>query len=196
MPPSVQWSCVAGLGPNISPCGASCALSSSSTMPGSTTQVCAPGVDRDEPWQYLDQSMTTAALHACPARLVPPPRDTTGAPCSRHTATACDAGLDGAGDDHADRHLPVVRRVGAVSAAAARVEPHLPVDPPPQVALQRARIRRRRTAVAHNWVRQRDAGHHRPPAEDRRGARPDPATRCWSSTTSWNKSDRPVTRRG
>ena len=71
--------------------------------------------------------------------------------------------LDGAGDDHADRHLPVVRRVRAVSPPAARVEPYLPIDPPPQVTLQRARIRRRRTAVAHNWVRQRDAGHQRPP---------------------------------
>ena len=35
--------------------------------------------------------MTTATLHDCPARLVPPPRDTTGAPCSRHTAMAATA---------------------------------------------------------------------------------------------------------
>jgi hypothetical protein len=80
---------VAGRGPNINPCGASAELSSSSTMPGSTTQVCAPGSTETTPWQYFDQSMTTAALHACPARLVPPPRDTTGAPNSRHRATAC-----------------------------------------------------------------------------------------------------------
>jgi len=31
--------------------------------------------------------MTTAALHACPAWLVPPPGDTTGTPCSAQTAT-------------------------------------------------------------------------------------------------------------
>jgi hypothetical protein len=60
-------------------------------MPGSTTQVLASGSTRTRPWQYLDQSMTTATLHDCPARLVPPPRDTTGAPCSRHTAMAATA---------------------------------------------------------------------------------------------------------
>jgi hypothetical protein len=32
--------------------------------------------------------MTTAALQDCPARLVPPPRGTTGTSCRRHTATA------------------------------------------------------------------------------------------------------------
>ena len=58
-------------------------------MPGSTTQVLAPESTEVTLRQYLDQSMTTATLHACPARLVPPPRDTTGAPNSRHTATAC-----------------------------------------------------------------------------------------------------------
>ncbi len=35
--------------------------------------------------------MTTATLQVCPARLVPPPRETTGAPCSRHTAMAAAA---------------------------------------------------------------------------------------------------------
>jgi hypothetical protein len=63
-------------------------LSSSRTIPASTTQVRAPGSTETTSWQYFDQSMTTAALHACPARLVPPPRDTTGASCSRQTATA------------------------------------------------------------------------------------------------------------
>ena len=60
-------------------------------MPGSTTQVRASGSTETRPWQYLDQSMTTAALHACPARLVPPPRETTGVPCSAQTATAAAA---------------------------------------------------------------------------------------------------------
>ena len=81
MLPSVQWSWVAGRGPNISPCSASWAFSSSSTMPGSTTQVRASGSTDTTPWQYFDQSIMTAALQACPARLVPPPRETTGAPC-------------------------------------------------------------------------------------------------------------------
>jgi hypothetical protein len=39
-------------------------------------------------WQYFDQSMTTAVFVHCPAKLVPPPRDSKGALCSRHTATA------------------------------------------------------------------------------------------------------------
>jgi hypothetical protein len=60
-------------------------------MPGSTTQVLPSGSTLTRPWQYLDQSMTTATLHVCPARLVPPPLDTTGAPNSRHTAIAATA---------------------------------------------------------------------------------------------------------
>jgi hypothetical protein len=36
---------------------------------------------------YLLMSITTPALHVAPARSVPPPRDTIGAPNSRHTAT-------------------------------------------------------------------------------------------------------------
>jgi hypothetical protein len=37
------------------------------------------------------QSSTTAVLVHWPARLVPPPRDSTGTACSRHTATASTA---------------------------------------------------------------------------------------------------------
>jgi hypothetical protein len=36
---------------------------------------------------YFEKSMTTATLQHCPARLVPPPRDNTGAPKPRHAAT-------------------------------------------------------------------------------------------------------------
>ena len=57
-------------------------------MPGSTMHVFASGSTELTRRQYLDQSITTATLQVCPARLVPPPRDTTGAPCSRQTATA------------------------------------------------------------------------------------------------------------
>src|SRR5205085_10732453 len=35
----------------------------------------------------FEKSIRTATLHPCPARLVPPPRVMTGAPCSRQTAT-------------------------------------------------------------------------------------------------------------
>src|SRR5438067_2382414 len=37
--------------------------------------------------RYLEWSITTATLQHCPARLVPPPRERTGAPCARQTST-------------------------------------------------------------------------------------------------------------
>src|SRR5215472_4231627 len=88
IPPSVQFMCVDGFGPKLRPVVDSWSLSTSSTMPGSTTQVRAALSTDNSRWQYLDQSSTTAVLVHCPARLVPPPRDRTGAPCARHTATA------------------------------------------------------------------------------------------------------------
>ena len=57
-------------------------------MPGSTTQVRASSSTDTIRVQYFDQSITTAALQHCPARLVPPPRESTGTSCSRHTARA------------------------------------------------------------------------------------------------------------
>ena len=71
IPPRVQWSWVAGFGPNIRRCDASWALSSSRTMPGSTTQVLAWASTETSRLQYFDQSMITATLQVCPARLVP-----------------------------------------------------------------------------------------------------------------------------
>src|SRR6266487_5075155 len=88
IPPRVQFMWVEGRGPKLRPGPDSCSLSTSRTMPGSTTQVRAPTSTETRRLQYLDQSSTTAVLVHCPARLVPPPRDRTGAPCSRHTATA------------------------------------------------------------------------------------------------------------
>ena len=88
MPPMVQLTWVDGFGPTISPCGASASLTLSSAAPGSTIAVFACLSNETRWWQYFVQSMTTAVLTHCPARLVPPPRDRTGAPASRHTATA------------------------------------------------------------------------------------------------------------
>ena len=88
MPPSVQFMWVAGSGPKRRPVGASRSFSTSSTMPGSTTHVREPGSTESRRLQYFDQSSTTAVFVHCPARLVPPPRDSTGTSCSRHTATA------------------------------------------------------------------------------------------------------------
>src|SRR5438552_4300538 len=88
IPPSVQFMCVEGFGPKLRPAPDSCSLSTSRTMPGSTRQVRAALSTESRRLQYLDQSSTTAVFVHCPARLVPPPRERTGAPCSRHTATA------------------------------------------------------------------------------------------------------------
>ena len=54
-------------------------------MPGSTTQVRGASSTDTSRLQYLLQSMTTAWFVAWPARLVPPPRETTGALCWRQT---------------------------------------------------------------------------------------------------------------
>ena len=60
MPPIVQLRWVDGLGPNIRPYAASWRLSSSSAMPGSTTQVRASASTETRWWQYFVQSRTTA----------------------------------------------------------------------------------------------------------------------------------------
>jgi hypothetical protein len=60
----------------------------SSTSSRTIRQVRAPGPTRSSRWQYLDQSSTTAVLVHPPARLVPPPRDSSSAPCTRQVATA------------------------------------------------------------------------------------------------------------
>src|SRR6266516_2172617 len=91
IPPIVQLTCVDGFGPTISPCRAAASLTRSSTAPGSSTAVFASGSSDSILLQYLVQSMTTASLQHCPARLVPPPRDSTGAPNSRHTPIASTA---------------------------------------------------------------------------------------------------------
>jgi hypothetical protein len=88
MPPRAQWLCVEGLGPNWRPWPARRWLSTSRTIPGSTTQVRASGSTDTSLVQYLLQSITTAVFVDWPARLVPPPRDRTGAPKRAHTRTA------------------------------------------------------------------------------------------------------------
>jgi hypothetical protein len=57
-------------------------------MPGSTTQVCRSASTETSASQYFVQSITTAVLVHWPPRLVPPPRDSSGAPNRAHTATA------------------------------------------------------------------------------------------------------------
>lgn len=71
--------------------------------------------------------MTTASLVHCPARLVPPPRDSTGAPKRTYSYRPRPV-VHGARHDDAERHLTVVGTVGGVCAPAARVEADLAVD--------------------------------------------------------------------
>ena len=54
-------------------------------------QVRASGSTEIRRWQYFDQSITTAVLVHSPARLVPPPRETSGARWRRQAATAATA---------------------------------------------------------------------------------------------------------
>src|SRR5690625_2839661 len=88
IPPMVQLRWVEGCGPYRSPVEASCWFRSSSTIPGSTTQVWFSSSTLSRRWQYFVQSSTTAVFVHWPARLVPPPRESTGTWCSRHTAIA------------------------------------------------------------------------------------------------------------
>ncbi len=60
-------------------------------MPGSTTHTRRPVSTESSRLQNLLQSSTTAALQHWPARLVPPPRESSGTSNSRHTATASTA---------------------------------------------------------------------------------------------------------
>ena len=81
----------------------------------------------------FDQSITTATLQQPPVRLVPPPRERSGAPWRRQTATVSIDVLDVPRDHDADRHLAVVRAVGRVEGPAAGVEPDLAADRPAQL---------------------------------------------------------------
>ncbi len=99
------------------------------------------------PCRYFDMSITTATLQHCPARLVPPPRESSGAP---YCAAEIDGGQDVdlvPGDHHAHRHLPVVGAVGGVERAAAAVEAHLAVE----------------LALAAPWPARRESGRCAPP---------------------------------
>ena len=87
MPPSVQRSLVDGSGPNSRPAALAARRSDIMIAPGSTSAVAASrSIATRVRWR--EQSITTASLQVWPARLVPPPRMTIAAPCSRHSATA------------------------------------------------------------------------------------------------------------
>ena len=88
MPPSEHRLWVEGSGPNVSLCSSARARRVSSTTPGCTRANPSRGFSSRIWFMYLVKSSTTATLQLCPARLVPAPRGSTGAPYFRHAATA------------------------------------------------------------------------------------------------------------
>lgn len=88
IPPSVHRLCVDGSGPNVSPYGRTASRSTSSTRPGWTTAVRASTSTESRDRRCRVKSRTTPVPVAWPAIDVPPPRGTTGTPCSRQTASA------------------------------------------------------------------------------------------------------------
>src|SRR5262249_33477374 len=92
MPPKQHWLCVAGSGPQTSlrfDCLSAAFRNSSQTVPGNTRAQRSETLISSTRCMYFDQSMTTATLQHSPARLVPPPRESTGAPNLRQAATVC-----------------------------------------------------------------------------------------------------------
>ena len=73
--------------PNINPSGFKCALSWSSTTPGSTRTVMASRSTIPMRFRYLEKSMMIAAPMVCPERLVAAPRGTIGTRSSEAIAT-------------------------------------------------------------------------------------------------------------
>ena len=88
MPAMVARLLVEVSGANSRPWDLTMAFSSSRTMPVSTVARRASASMAHTRRRCLLKSMTTATLVAWPARLVPPPRGSTGAFISRATATA------------------------------------------------------------------------------------------------------------
>ena len=83
MPPSVHRLCVDGSGPKVRPWAAAAARRSSSTTPGWTRAVLAPGSMLSTERRCREKSMTTASLTAWPPMLVAAPRGSTGTSCRR-----------------------------------------------------------------------------------------------------------------
>ena len=114
--------------------------SESSTQPGSHARELALRVDLEDAVEVLrevDHDSDVAAL----------PGEARAAAAREHRRTVLaarrdgrDDVVDGARDDDADRHLPVVRPRGRVEGAIADAEAHLALDAPAQGVLERARV--------------------------------------------------------
>ena len=81
MPPRVARLAVEMSGAKRSPCGRSCAFSSSSTTPGSTQAQRSSTFTSSTRLKYFDVSSWRPGPIACPACDVPPPRAVIEQPC-------------------------------------------------------------------------------------------------------------------
>ena len=134
MPPMVAREAVEMSTGNHRPCGLSRRLSSSSTMPGSTTQR-RPATSSSTTWsRYFEQSTISDELMVWPHCEVPPPRGVHADALLARERDRALGFLDRARRDHAERHDLVVRGVGGVAAAGEAVELHvaqqLRLEPP------------------------------------------------------------------
>ena len=124
-PPMVARSCVAGSIAYISPCVAAASLSVASTKPGCTRAQPSPASISRTRAMWREKSSTIAWLIACPARLVPAPRGSTGKP--RRAAmrtTACTSAASRGKTTPTGLHL-VDGGVGRVEQARRTVERQL-----------------------------------------------------------------------
>ena len=116
-------------------------------QPGSTRAVRASGSMSMTWCRWREKSMQTATLQPWPARLVPPPRATIGASCSRQMRTASTTSSPDARIDDADRHLAIVGGIGRVERPRLPLEIHRCLERALEIRLQRLR-RVRGIAVA------------------------------------------------
>ena len=123
MPPIVARLAVEISGAKRSPCGFSCAFSSSSTMPGSTCAQRSATFSSRMRLRYFDVSSCRPAPIACPACDVPPPRAVIETPCARGEVDRAEDVLARFRDDDAERIDLVDAGVGGIQGARDRVEP-------------------------------------------------------------------------
>ena len=109
-----------GSGPNIRPFALSWRLSRSRIDAGLDGDRARLEVEVEDPLQYFEKSITSAAPTVCPASDDPPPRGKIGTPWLAASSTAAGRVVGRLRDDDADRLDLVVRGVGRVEHAGGR----------------------------------------------------------------------------
>src|SRR5882762_578451 len=151
IPPIVQRLCEEGSGAKVSWWISARLRKASRTTPGCTrANFCAVSISRMR-FMYFVKSSTTATLQHWPARLVPAPRGSTGAPNLRHAATVATTSWSSRGTTNP----MVIWRVCGVQGAAAAVEAHLSLHRALQLKFElrggRERVRRFSVRTQGQW---------------------------------------------